>query len=110
LAGGTHQQADDGREQVGRNGKPRPLGDVVDLAHDLDSVARPDDPRQHVCKPGVCSLERRWNQPRGNDGRLHQPEIVIAEIEQLFEAVDVFAGIQIDTRQAEDGLGDHPQP
>ena len=56
------------------------------------------------------SLEGRGDQPRGDHRRLDQAQVVVAEVEQLLQAVDVLAGVQVDARQAEDRLGDDPQP
>ena len=56
LAGRPHQEADQRGEQVRRDRQPRPLGDVVDLADDLQPEPRPDHPRQQLVEPGRASL------------------------------------------------------
>ena len=47
-----------------------------------------------VGEPGVRSLEGRGDEPRGDHGRLDQAQVVVAEVEQLFEAIDVLAGVR----------------
>ena len=42
LAGRAHADGDQGGEQVGRDGQARALGNVVDLADDLEAAARAD--------------------------------------------------------------------
>ena len=46
LPRGAHQEADNRRQQVRRDRQPGPFRNVVDLAHDLQAVARPDDSRE----------------------------------------------------------------
>ena len=56
LAGRAHQERDQRGQQVRRDRQARALGDVVDLADDLQPVPGPDDPRQQVGEPGRASL------------------------------------------------------
>ena len=39
LARGAHADADEGAEEIGGDGKPRSLGDAVDVAHQLEAAA-----------------------------------------------------------------------
>ena len=48
LTGGPHAGRDQPREQAGRHRQPRSLGDVVDLAHDLQAASRPHHLHQQV--------------------------------------------------------------
>jgi hypothetical protein len=43
LAGGPHADGDQGGEQVGGDGEPRALGDVIDAADELQPQARPHE-------------------------------------------------------------------
>ena len=56
LAGGPHAGGDDRRQQVGGDGQPRALGDVVHLADDLQPQPRADQPGQHVGRGSGRSL------------------------------------------------------
>ena len=63
-----------------------PLGMSLTLLTTSSPQPGPDDPRQQVCEPDRGSLERGRHQARGDHARLHQPEIVVAEVEQLLQA------------------------
>jgi hypothetical protein len=106
----THQDRDQRRQQVRRDGQTRPLGNVVDLAHDLETVARTDHLRQELVEPRGGPLERRGDQPGGDHSRLHQSQVIIAKVEQLLERRHILAGVEVDAREPEDRLGDHPHP
>ena len=54
LAGRPHQERDQRGQQVRRDRQPRPLGDVVDLADDLQPVAGPDHPGQQVLRAATA--------------------------------------------------------
>ena len=60
LARGAHADGDQRGQQVGRDRQPRSLGNAVDLADQLDAVARPDQPRQQVGQrlPGAFDARR----------------------------------------------------
>ena len=110
LAGGPHQDRDQGREQVGGDRQPRPLGDVVDLADDLQAVPGADDGAEQVGELDRGPFERGGDQARGDHAGLDQAEVVVAEVEQLVERGHVLAGVEVDAGQAEQRLGDHPDP
>ncbi len=109
LAGRPHQEADQRGEQVGRDRQPRPLGDVVDLADQLEPKSRPDDPRQQRIEAAGGPFECRRDQSRGDHTRLDQPEVVVTEVEQLVERRHILAVAEVDAGQPQDRLGDHPQ-
>src|SRR5262245_43666533 len=46
LASGPHTNADQRREKIGGDSETRALGDVVDVADDLQPAARSDDARE----------------------------------------------------------------
>ena len=109
LPGRPHQEGDQRGQQVGRDGQARSLGDIVDLADDLQAVPGTDDPRQQVFEPDLRALQGRRDQAGGHDAGLDQAEVVVAEVEQLFEAVDILARLQVDAGQPQDRLGDDPE-
>ena len=63
LAGRPHAGGDDGRQQIGGDGQPRPLGNVVDLAHDLQPEPRADQPLQHLGEALPRALQPRRHDP-----------------------------------------------
>ena len=107
LTGCPHQETDQRREQVRRNRQARALGDVVDLADDLQAMSRPDDSSEDFLKPFRGSLKRRRNQSRRDHSRLDQAEIVVAEVEEFLKTVDILAAVQVDAREPQQRFGDH---
>ena len=85
LSRGPHQQADQRSQQIRRNSQPRTLGNVVDLAHQLESVSGAGQPRENLFEFDVGPLERRGDQSGCDNPRLHQSQIIVAEVEQLCE-------------------------
>src|SRR5262249_3332499 len=88
----------------------RTLRYVVDLADDLQPVAGAHNARQQVGQPRIRTFQGRGHQSGRHDRRLDQSEVVVSEVEQLVQAVDVLARAQVNARQPEDRLRDHPQP
>ena len=67
---------------------------------------QPDDGGKDVGQRLARSLDPRRHDPRGDDRRLQQPEVVTTEIEDLAQIGDVGRGVEVDARQPEQGLVD----
>ena len=91
-------------EEVGRNGQPRALGDVVDAADDLQPQARPDHRGEQVGQ----ALPRALQAGRDDAGRDHrcleQSEVIAGEVEDLLQVGQVGSGAQVDADQAQHRL------
>ena len=106
LPGGPHADTDEGGEEIGRDGQARSLRNPVDRTDQLQAVALADDGGKHVGQRLPRSLDPRRHDPRGDDRRLQQPEVVTTEIEDLAQIGDVGRGVEVDARQPEQRLVD----
>ena len=109
LPGGPHADTDESGEEIGRDGQARSLRNPVDRTDQLQAVAGADDGGKHVGQGLPRSLDPRRHDPRGDDRRLEQPEVVTTEIEDLAQIGDVGRGVEVDARQPEHRLVDDPE-
>ena len=73
LAGRPHQARDHRGQQVGRDRQPRPLGDVVDLADNLQPMTRPDDRREQLVEPAEVPSREGGTSPEAITPALMRP-------------------------------------
>ena len=108
LAGGAHARRDQATEQAGGDGQPRSLGNVVDLADNLDAVPRHAGQRcQQLFQRFGGAFHARRDNARSDYGRLQQPQVIAREIEDLGHGRDFDAGLQIDAHEAQHRPVDH---
>jgi len=94
-----HAYRDQGAEQVGRDGQPRALRNVVDVADDLQPHAGADHPGQQVGQALPRPLRSRRHDPRRDDGGLEQAEVILGEVEHFLQAGDVRPRPQVHAHQ-----------
>ena len=110
LVGGAHARGDEAGQQGGRNGQARALGNIVDLADDLEAAAgRAGQAGEHVAERLRRALEARRHDSRGDHRGLQEAQVVACEIEDFGDRSDFDAGFQIDADQAEHRLIDDAQ-
>ncbi len=109
LAGGAHADGDEGGQQVGGDRQPRAFGDAVDLAYQLDAIARRDHARQQIGQRLARPFHARRHDARGDHRRLEQAQVVPGKVEDLGQGRDLGHGAQVHAHQPQDGLVDHPE-
>ena len=103
------QHGDERRQQIGRDGQPRALGNTVDLAHELDATARANQPRQQVRQRLAGALDPRRHDARGDDRGLQQAQVILRKVEHLAQGRDLGRGAQVHTDEPQHGLVDDPE-
>ena len=110
LAGGAHARGDKRCQQAGGNRQARAFGNIVHLADDFDAVSGPaHQPGQQLRKRLRGAFHARRDDARSDHGRLEQAQVIAGEIEDFGDGGDFGGGLQIDARQAQNRLVDHPE-
>ena len=110
LVGGAHARGDEAGQQSGRHGQARALGNIVDLADDLESAAgRAGQAGEHVAERLGRALETGRHDSRGDYCGLQEAQVVACEIEDFGDRSDFDTGFQVDADQAEHRLIDDAQ-
>ena len=109
LAGRSHADGDQGGKEIRRNRKPRALRDVVHAAHKFEAAPGAHHPLEERREALARALHTRRHDARRDRRRLQQPEIVAGKVKHLGEVGDLHRGAEIDTREPQHWLIDHPQ-
>ena len=109
LAGRPHADGDERREQVGGNGQPRALGNVVDAADDLKTMPGADDAGEQLGQASPRALDAGRHDACGDHRGLQEPEVVTGEVEHLAQVGDLGGRGEVNAREPQHRAVDHPQ-
>ncbi len=108
LAGGTHAGRNQAGQQGGGDGEARALGNIVDLADQLDPVAAfSGKTGQQIAQRFGADLHAGRHQAGGDDRGFEQTQVVAREIEYLGERGDIGSGREIHAGKAQHGRVDY---